>query len=116
MVTGNYLNVSERTRERLTSEMEHFKIWQWCQQWAGKETKAGCSKNGSQITASAGLAEGLENGSLGKEMGSEMPHTHRRNGRAPGQDQLWEEKVRGCLQGWGLRRCERMNKVEGNAK
>lgn len=37
--------------------------------------KAGCSKNGSQITASAGLAEGLENGGR-KEMGSEMPHTH----------------------------------------
>lgn len=37
--------------------------------------KAGCSKNGSEITVGVGLAKGLENGGR-KEMGSEMPHTH----------------------------------------
>ena len=55
--------------------------------------KAGCSKNGSEITVSVGLAEGLENGGR-KEMGSEMPHTHRHNGRAPGRTSNGKRRVR----------------------
>ena len=80
--------------------------------------KAGCRKDGSQITASAGLAQGLEHGGR-KEMGSEMPHTHRHNGGATGQDQKREEKSEGACKGWGLRSealRERMNKVKGNTK